>query len=71
MEIPGWTRSSVSPHLSLAQRCSFEIGELTAKSTRVLTEEEKALLDIPFVGKNGEKRKLEVSMIRSCLIQWD
>lgn len=31
------------------------------KATRVLTEEEKAQLEVPFVGKNGTTRKLEVS----------
>lgn len=37
------------------------IGELLEKSTRMLTAEEKAQLEVPFVGKNGEKRKVEVS----------
>ncbi|CAE6492558.1 unnamed protein product [Rhizoctonia solani] len=39
--------------------------ELLEKSTRVLTEEEKELLEKDFVGRNGEKRKLEASL---CLI---
>jgi hypothetical protein len=30
------------------------------KATRALTEEEKKILDQDFVGKNGEKRKVEV-----------
>ena len=30
------------------------------KVTRVITDEEKALLDQDFVGKNGQRRKLEV-----------
>ncbi len=30
------------------------------KATRVLTPEEKAQLDVEFVGKNGQRRKLEV-----------
>ena len=30
------------------------------KATRVLTDEEKALLETEFVGKNGQRRKLEV-----------
>lgn len=30
------------------------------KATRVITDEEKALLDTDFVGKNGQRRKLEV-----------
>ena len=35
-------------------------GEILEKATRVLTDEEKALLDQEWVGKNGTKRKLEV-----------
>lgn len=31
--------------------------------TRALTEEEKKILDQDFVGKNGERRKVEVSRI--------
>ena len=31
--------------------------------TRALTEEEKKILDQDFVGKNGEKRKVEVLRI--------
>lgn len=34
--------------------------ELLEKTTRVLTDEEKAQLEVEFVGKNGQKRKLEV-----------
>lgn len=30
------------------------------KATRVVTAEERALMDQDFVGKNGEKRKIEV-----------
>lgn len=30
------------------------------KATRVLTDEEQAVMDQEFVGKNGEKRKIEV-----------
>ena len=37
--------------------------EVLEKVTRVMTDEEKAQLDIPFVGKNGTTRKLEVSTI--------
>jgi elongation factor 3 len=33
------------------------------KATRALTDEEKALFDKDFVGKNGQRRKLEVSVI--------
>lgn len=38
----------------------FQSGELLEKATRVLTDEEKAQLEVEFVGKNGQKRKLEV-----------
>ena len=41
---------------------SFLLGEILEKATRVLTDEEKALLDKDFVGKNGQRRKLEVSV---------
>ena len=41
---------------------SFLLGEVLEKATRVLTDEEKALLDKDFVGKNGQRRKLEVSV---------
>lgn len=34
--------------------------ELLEKATRVLTDEEKRLLDQEWVGKDGSKRKLEV-----------
>lgn len=37
------------------------IGEILEKSTRVLSAEEQAALDQDFVGRNGEKRKIEVS----------
>ena len=30
------------------------------KATRVISDEEKALLETDFVGKNGQRRKLEV-----------
>ena len=35
-------------------------GEILEKATRVLTDEDKALLETEFVGKNGQRRKLEV-----------
>jgi hypothetical protein len=35
-------------------------GELLEKSTRVLTEQDKALLDQEWAGRDGSKRKLEV-----------
>lgn len=38
-------------------------GEILEKVTRVLTPEEKALLETEFVGKNGQRRKLEVCHI--------
>lgn len=37
------------------------LGEVLEKVTRVLTPEEQALLDQDWVGKNGTKRKMEVS----------
>jgi hypothetical protein len=36
------------------------IGELLEKATRVLTDEEKKVLEQDWVGKDGSKRKLEV-----------
>ena len=36
------------------------LGELLEKVTRVLTPEEKAILEQDWVGKDGSKRKLEV-----------
>ncbi|KAI0035881.1 P-loop containing nucleoside triphosphate hydrolase protein [Vararia minispora EC-137] len=41
--------------------------EILEKATRVLTDEEKAVLETPFVGKNGEKRRLELIMGRQKL----
>ncbi|KAG9100764.1 hypothetical protein FRC06_003762 [Ceratobasidium sp. 370] len=41
--------------------------EVLEKATRVLTEEEKELLEKDFVGRNGEKRKLEMIMGRQKL----
>jgi hypothetical protein len=41
----------------------FFSGEVLEKATRVLTDEDKALLDKDFVGKNGQRRKLEVSIV--------
>jgi hypothetical protein len=40
------------------------IGELLEKATRVLTAEEKVVLDQEWVGKDGSKRKLEVGLNR-------
>ena len=40
----------------------ISLGEILEKSTRVLTPEEKAQLEIEFVGKNGQRRKLEVGV---------
>lgn len=39
------------------------IGELLEKATRVLTPEEQKVMDQEWVGKDGSKRKLEVSVI--------
>jgi hypothetical protein len=36
-------------------------GEILEKITRILTPEEQAILDKEWVGKNGTKRKMEVS----------
>lgn len=41
--------------------------ELLEKATRVLTDEEKAVLDQDWVGRNGTKRKLELIMGRQKL----
>ncbi|EPS97712.1 hypothetical protein FOMPIDRAFT_66732 [Fomitopsis schrenkii] len=41
--------------------------EILEKVTRVLTPEEKALLETDFVGKNGQRRKLELIMGRQKL----
>ena len=41
----------------------FILGEVLEKATRALTDEDKALLDKEFVGKNGQRRKLEVSVV--------
>ncbi|CCM01472.1 uncharacterized protein FIBRA_03526 [Fibroporia radiculosa] len=41
--------------------------EVLEKATRALTDEEKALLDTDFVGKNGQRRKLELIMGRQKL----
>ena len=38
----------------------LSIGEILEKVTRVLTADERALLDQDWVGKNGTKRKMEV-----------
>ncbi|RPD59817.1 hypothetical protein L227DRAFT_575818 [Lentinus tigrinus ALCF2SS1-6] len=41
--------------------------EILEKATRVLTDEDKALLNTDFVGKNGQRRKLELIMGRQKL----
>lgn len=41
--------------------------ELLEKTTRVLTDQEKAQLEVEFVGKNGQRRKLEMIMGRQKL----
>ncbi|KAF8668382.1 Chromo (CHRromatin Organization MOdifier) domain [Rhizoctonia solani] len=48
-------------------RMGTTVSELLEKSTRVLTEEEKELLEKDFIGRNGEKRKLELIMGRQKL----
>lgn len=51
----------MSVHLTAMVVDSYlTVGEILEKATRVLTEEEKAQLEVPFVGKNGTTRKLEV-----------
>ena len=39
----------------------LSVGEVLEKVTRVLTDAEKAQMEVEFVGKNGQRRKLEVS----------
>lgn len=41
--------------------------EILEKATRVLTEEEKAQMEVEFVGKNGQRRKLDLIMGRQKL----
>ncbi|THH31808.1 hypothetical protein EUX98_g2391 [Antrodiella citrinella] len=41
--------------------------EILEKTTRVLTDAEKAQMEVEFVGKNGQKRKLEMIMGRQKL----
>ncbi|GBE81096.1 mRNA export factor elf1 [Sparassis crispa] len=41
--------------------------EILEKATRVLTEEEKAQMETDFIGKNGQRRKLEMIMGRQKL----
>ncbi|KAI9449405.1 P-loop containing nucleoside triphosphate hydrolase protein [Lactarius psammicola] len=41
--------------------------EILEKATRVLTDEEKAILNQDFIGKNGQRRKLELIMGRQKL----
>jgi len=36
------------------------LGELLEKATRVLSEEDKRVLDQEWIGKDGSKRKAEV-----------
>ena len=42
--------------------------ELLEKATRVLTDEEKALLDQEWVGRDGSRRKLEVCALGSTVL---
>ncbi|CAL1707600.1 unnamed protein product [Somion occarium] len=41
--------------------------EILEKTTRILTDAEKAQLEVEFVGKNGQRRKLEMIMGRQKL----
>jgi elongation factor 3 len=41
------------------------------KATRVLTDEDKAMMDIPIEGKNGELRKIEVGDFAPRICQAD
>lgn len=70
MAVPGWLRPCV--YLAQSHRYSdslgFLVGELLEKTTRVLTAEEKAQLEVEFVGKNGQKRKVEVHPYPSFMI---
>ena len=47
----------------------FLLGEVLEKATCALTDEDKALLDKGFVGENGRRRKLEVSVIHVVTIR--
>ncbi len=47
--------------LSRCLTCTSGIGEILEKATRVLTDAEKAQMEVEFVGKNGQRRKLEVT----------
>ena len=43
-------------------------GEVLEKATRALTEEEKKVMETEWVGKTGEKRKLEVRILSGASI---
>jgi hypothetical protein len=45
---------------TIGKPANINVGEIVEKSTRMLTPEEAKVLDQDFVGKNGEKRKIEV-----------
>ena len=47
----------------------FLLGEVLEKATRALTDEDKALFDKGFVGENGRRRKLEVSVVHAVTIR--
>ncbi|TFY69174.1 hypothetical protein EVJ58_g583 [Rhodofomes roseus] len=51
----------------VSQHATHHIGEILEKVTRILTPEEQAQLDADFVGKNGQRRKLEMIMGRQKL----
>jgi len=44
----------------LVKTANINVGEILEKTTRMLTPEEAKVLDQDFVGKNGERRKIEV-----------
>jgi hypothetical protein len=44
----------------IGKPANINVGEILEKSTRMLTPEEAKVLDQDFVGKNGERRKIEV-----------
>lgn len=56
----------ISPHLE-----QMKTGELLEKSSRVLTEDDKRLLEQEWVGKDGSKRKLEVRHPRLSTLSED
>ncbi|RSH81523.1 hypothetical protein EHS25_006145 [Saitozyma podzolica] len=71
---PSWLRrpARVPPHQpALGQDCGAvhdgHDREMLEKATRVLTDEDKEMMDRPIEGKNGELRKIEYILGRSKL----